>query len=161
MARLVATSGPPAGRTFEVDSELVIGRTDGDIVVADSEISRRHAAVRPVEGGIEVEDLGSLNGTWVGETRIEAAVTVPDGGVIQVGVTVFTVEARAADHATAAASPTPVVAAPAPAPVAWQSTPAVTRRSQAVASRRWAPTVLSFGTVVLTGIALVLYFGLR
>jgi pSer/pThr/pTyr-binding forkhead associated (FHA) protein len=102
MLRLEVTSGPLAGQVFEVESERVIGRTDGDILVADSEVSRRHAVVRPVAGGVEVEDLGSLNGTWVGETRIDAAVRVVDGGAIKVGETVFRVDAPVAAEATAA-----------------------------------------------------------
>ena len=70
---LVFTEGRSSGQRFELEGELVIGREDAGITIDDAEISRRHAVVRPREGGIEIEDLGSLNGTFVNGVRIEAA----------------------------------------------------------------------------------------
>src|SRR4051812_5197962 len=46
---LKVTSGPAVGQSFEFDREIVIGR-EGDLAIPDAEMSRRHAAVRPVEG---------------------------------------------------------------------------------------------------------------
>ena len=72
-AVLVFTQGPLTGQRLEPEGELVIGREGAALTIEDSELSRRHAAVRPVEGGIEIEDLGSLNGTFVNGQRIDCA----------------------------------------------------------------------------------------
>jgi hypothetical protein len=53
---------------------LVIGRArDCDIVVDDPSVSRRHAEVRPQEGGFGVADLGSTNGTLLNGEPVETA----------------------------------------------------------------------------------------
>ena len=92
MAHLVITSGQLEGRRIEVVAELVVGRENVDVEVDDAELSRRHFAVRPVAGGLEVEDLGSRNGTRVDGTRIDGPTRVRDGAVVTVGMTTFAVE---------------------------------------------------------------------
>ena len=92
MATLKVTSGPSSGRSFTLDRELVIGREGADVTIEDSEISRRHAVVRPVEGGVEVEDLGSTNGTIVDGRRIERPTTLASDGSIEVGSSLIAVE---------------------------------------------------------------------
>src|SRR3954469_16358211 len=93
MATLVITSGQLEGRRIEVSGELVIGRENVDVEIDDSELSRRHFAVRPVAGGLEVEDLGSRNGTRVDGTRIDGPTRVKHGAVVTVGMTTLAVEA--------------------------------------------------------------------
>ena len=102
MATLVITSGQLEGRRIEVSHELVIGRENVDVEIDDAELSRRHVAVRPTEGGLEVEDLGSRNGTRVDGTRIDGPTRIRHGAVLSVGMTTFTVDAPAA-----AAAPDP------------------------------------------------------
>jgi hypothetical protein len=93
MASLMITGGPEGGRRVECDHELVIGREDGvDIVVKDDQMSRRHAAIRPVAGGVEVEDLGSLNGTFVNGEQIAGKVTLTENATVRIGVTEFALE---------------------------------------------------------------------
>jgi len=92
MAHLVITSGQLEGRRIEVSRELVVGRENVDVEIDDAELSRRHFAVRPVAGGLEVEDLGSRNGTRVDGTRIDGPTRVRHGAVVTVGVTMLTVE---------------------------------------------------------------------
>ena len=86
------TSGQLEGRRIEVSRELVIGRENVDVDIDDAELSRRHFAVRPMAGGLEVEDLGSRNGTRVDGTRIDGPTRVRDGAVLTVGMTTFAVE---------------------------------------------------------------------
>jgi ABC transport system ATP-binding/permease protein len=74
MATIVITSGQLEGRRIEVSRELVIGRENVDVEIDDAELSRRHVAVRPTEGGLEVEDLGSRNGTRVDGEPVRRAV---------------------------------------------------------------------------------------
>jgi pSer/pThr/pTyr-binding forkhead associated (FHA) protein len=60
--------GPSAGLEMLVDGELVIGRNEAGQgnLGNDAEISRRHARFRRLDsGGVEIEDLGSTNGTFV------------------------------------------------------------------------------------------------
>ena len=95
MAVLVITSAEQEGRRIEVSGELIIGRENVDVEIDDAELSRRHVAVRPKDGGLEVEDLGSRNGTRVDGTRIDGPTRVRHGAVLSVGMTVFAVEAPA------------------------------------------------------------------
>ena len=97
MASLMITSGSEGGRRVECDRELVIGRGDADVVVSDDQMSRRHAAVRPVAGGIEVEDLGSLNGTFVNGEQISGKVTLTENATVRIGVTEFALEVPPAE----------------------------------------------------------------
>ena len=113
--KLVVVSGPRAGEEIEIDREQVIGRGEADIVIDDPKLSRRHAVVRTVEGGLEVEDLGSLNGTEVDGRRIAGAVRLQGGERIRVCATTIEV---VADVAEPGAQPQPAVTALEEAPAA-------------------------------------------
>ena len=89
MARLRVVSGPNAGQTVDVEEEIVIGREDTDLAIDDDELSRRHAVVRRHANRLQVEDLGSTNGTWVNAERIETPTRLGRGDLLQVGGTVF------------------------------------------------------------------------
>ncbi len=86
------SKGPLAGTSFEVTSTAVLGR-EGDLVIADPEISRRHAAVRLVDGSLVIDDLQSLNGTWVNDKRIELPTLLAPGDVITLGTSAIEVRA--------------------------------------------------------------------
>jgi hypothetical protein len=59
----------PEGKT------LRIGRAvDSALILLDPSISRRHAEFTLTDGVLSVRDLGSTNGTFVGEKRVESAV---------------------------------------------------------------------------------------
>jgi FHA domain len=92
MAKLRAISGPLAGQTIEVEEELVFGRQGTDVTIDDLELSRRHAVVRRHANRLQVEDLGSSNGTFVDGTRIEEPTLLGGGAKIRIGATVFVVE---------------------------------------------------------------------
>ncbi len=97
MSTLTITTGPSAGQIIECDRELVVGREGVDVVVEDSEMSRRHATIRPVAAGLEVEDLGSLNGTFVDAQRITGPVLLTASATLKMGTTLFAVELTASD----------------------------------------------------------------
>jgi pSer/pThr/pTyr-binding forkhead associated (FHA) protein len=112
MPSLLITSGPMEGRRVDVEGELVIGREQADLELDDTECSRRHVAVRLVGDAVEVEDLGSRNGTRVDGVRISGPTRVKDGAVLVVGTTTITVEAPVAAVASetrASASPGTIV----------------------------------------------------
>jgi ABC transport system ATP-binding/permease protein len=200
MARLRVVSGPAAGRTVDVDEEVVIGREDSDLDIDDLELSRRHAVVRRFANRLQVEDLGSTNGTFVDGNRIAEPTLLGGGAEIKIGTTVLVVEgvlpvgtselgdaqprnvtrvsptlpaesAAAAAPAAAAASSPPAPSAAAPAPAATGTAlgaapaqalapfhPPHVNRQRGLASRSWLPVALSFGTVIIVAIALVIYF---
>ena len=89
---LVALDGPLAGRRFPLNGPLEIGReASGIALMGDANASRRHAAVAPGPGGVQVTDLGSTNGTFVDGQKVGSAVARP-GSTIRVGGTTFRVE---------------------------------------------------------------------
>ena len=83
---LVVTRGPNSGSKYALDEPLVTaGRhPDSTIFLDDITVSRRHAEVRRVEGGYEVADVGSLNGTYLNRERVEKA-PLSDGDELQIG----------------------------------------------------------------------------
>src|SRR5947209_1393067 len=111
MASLWVTSGSRAGDSVGVTGEMIIGRENADLTIDDAEVSRRHVAVRLEGGQVEVEDLGSANGTFVNGTRIEGPVKVGGGAKIRIGQTEFEVrgvvprKGATHDRTQAAASP--------------------------------------------------------
>jgi pSer/pThr/pTyr-binding forkhead associated (FHA) protein len=159
MHRLRFVDGPLAGREVEVTAALVLGRQAADLLVDDPQVSRRHASVRPAGDALEVEDHGSRNGTWVNGTRIGGPIRLVPGDRVRLGDTIFEVEGPAARAAAPTeAAPQPVPPPPLPFDPPSQRAP---RRRPGVASRRLTPTLLSFGTVIVTAIALVWYFAMR
>lgn len=85
--RLILLTGTGAGTEFPLEkTELFIGRDlSNDIVINDSEVSRRHA--RLVMSGLtfSLEDLGSTNGTFVRGQRLSSAVVLTPGELITMG----------------------------------------------------------------------------
>ncbi|MEP6800673.1 MAG: FHA domain-containing protein [Acidobacteriota bacterium] len=68
-------AGPDAGRIYVLEkARVVLGRHDADINVEDPEISRHHAAIELTGDTVTLVDLGSTNGTFVGEGRIQEVV---------------------------------------------------------------------------------------
>ncbi|REK08268.1 MAG: FHA domain-containing protein [Planctomycetota bacterium] len=69
-ARLVVV-GQDESRQFELQLPAVIGRSRStDVTLGDAQISRRHCEVFEADGRLMLRDLGSLNGTFVGEQRL-------------------------------------------------------------------------------------------
>jgi predicted component of type VI protein secretion system len=92
MPFLIVRSGPRSGERIELVGELVVGRENADVTVHDDEVSRRHLAVRPHEDGVELEDLGSTNGTFVDGARLSAVVVVSSGARVTLGETELEIE---------------------------------------------------------------------
>lgn len=68
-----------------VDRPLVVGSaSEAGIVVKDKTVSRAHAALEPRADGLWVRDMGSRNGTFVGDVRIESA-RLPEGARLRLG----------------------------------------------------------------------------
>lgn len=85
-ASLRVLAGFYAGLEVPVDrTRMVVGRGRGaDLVIAESTMSREHAAIAFDEEGCFVEDLQSTNGTKVNGERCERA-RLKNGDEIQLG----------------------------------------------------------------------------
>jgi pSer/pThr/pTyr-binding forkhead associated (FHA) protein len=85
-ALVIRSGGGRAGESFPVDEErMSIGRTpDAAVFLDDVTVSRNHALVVQRQDGHYIDDLGSLNGTYVNRRRIESH-RLEDGDEIQVG----------------------------------------------------------------------------
>src|SRR4051794_10781328 len=70
-----------AGREVEAKPDAVIGREGVDIVLADPEVSRRHAAIRAHGDGVAIEALGPTNGTFVNDRRLPERPALRAGDV--------------------------------------------------------------------------------
>jgi pSer/pThr/pTyr-binding forkhead associated (FHA) protein len=109
--------GPDAGRTVEVSSELIIGRDPAaDLMLHDSQVSRRHARISLDAGGLIVEDLGSSNGTFLNGTEIYARTRFDPGDELLVGTTVFQLPAEHAREVSGVLPVPPALAKPAGRP---------------------------------------------
>jgi hypothetical protein len=76
-----------------VEGAAVIGRDPASaaLVLEDAEASRRHASLIPEGQSVNIEDLGSTNGTFInGERLVGARVLVP-GDRVRIGITVLEV----------------------------------------------------------------------
>jgi pSer/pThr/pTyr-binding forkhead associated (FHA) protein len=68
---LRGVSGAVFSKVYPVGGPVVIGRApECDISVPADEMSRRHALVKPTPDGLQVEDLGSSNGTYINNKRV-------------------------------------------------------------------------------------------
>jgi len=70
-----------------VSEPLDIGRACDGILLADPDLSRTHAEIRPDGDGLAIRDLGSTNGTSVNGQRISGAVRLVPEDVVRLGQT--------------------------------------------------------------------------
>ena len=71
---LAVLSGPAKGLVYALEKPwVVIGRTAGDVLINDPNVSRWHCAVEVKGDVVRVRDLDSTNGTFVGAERIGAS----------------------------------------------------------------------------------------
>lgn len=94
--RLVAVEGPAKGQVFEIpmsDSRILLGTSPAcSLHLGDPHVSRRHVALGLAADRLELQDLGSSNGTWVnGVSVVECALH--GGESVRIGSTVLRVEA--------------------------------------------------------------------
>lgn len=75
---LRGVSGVTFGKTFAVTDNAVIGRQpDCDIPVPAEEVSRQHVRLKMTPEGLHVEDLGSANGTYINNKRVQSGLLAP------------------------------------------------------------------------------------
>jgi len=80
-------------RIFEGLCPLSVGRDRScELVLADVEVSRKHARLEAQGGVVFVRDLESRNGTFLNGRRLTSAIEVREGDEIDVGTTRLIVE---------------------------------------------------------------------
>ena len=95
MLKIVVTPEDGAERSVPIEEvPFVIGREhDCDLVLDDARVSRHHAQIEVLDDGrVILRDLGSSNGTFVGEERIDGGVWFDVPGAFRAGRTTLRVE---------------------------------------------------------------------
>jgi hypothetical protein len=100
-------SGKYQGGEFplEENREVLVGRSsDLDMVLVEEMVSRKHARLQLSQGRIEIEDLGSTNGTFVNGERI-SRMSVGEGDRILIGSNILRVVSLDAENGKLPARP--------------------------------------------------------
>lgn len=86
-ALLVVNRGTGDSSRFLIDSDITtVGRhPESDIFLDDITVSRHHAKFVRSGGKLYLEDLGSLNGTYVNRTLLDGRTVLREGDEIQIG----------------------------------------------------------------------------
>ncbi len=84
---LMIEAGPGAGDAYPLGADpLTVGRArDNTIFVNDSRISRYHARITAIPGGVAIEDLGSTNGTFINGVLVRGEQQAGSQDVIELG----------------------------------------------------------------------------
>ncbi|HEY6202576.1 MAG TPA: FHA domain-containing protein [Candidatus Limnocylindria bacterium] len=111
-ALVLTLATPPA--TFTVaKAAATIGRgQENTIRLDDLSVSRRHARIAYKQGGYWLSDTGSMGGTWVDGTRLNAPYRVGPGQIIDIGLCRLTVSFAVASADKKERKPRTEVAAP-------------------------------------------------
>lgn len=84
--------GVPPNGLYPLKAKTTVGRSaDRDVALADPSVSRSHAIIEIDERGLAVHDLGSTNGTFVNDERVQNA-RLEAGDAIAFGKTQMRVE---------------------------------------------------------------------
>ena len=138
-------------------TQVTVGRSDrNDVVLSHPEVSGKHLVLRLEGGTVIVEDVGSMNGTYVGGERIPAPRVVSRGVDIQLGGMGPIIQAWAG-HPAADSQATVLAAgqqAPPPAQHAVAAAPAPPAPPAAVPARKssWPVWVALLALAALMGL---------
>ena len=88
---LLVTAGPLTGTKINLGEQaILVGRADDStLVLTDDFASSRHARLTNRGGQWYVEDLGSTNGTYLDQQRVQGPLLVAPGQPIRIGQTVL------------------------------------------------------------------------
>lgn len=91
LTQLVVVEGSLAGTRVALSGKpIFIGRAnDSTLVLTDDYASTRHARISETNGVWYLEDLGSTNGTYVGQNKVDGPVPLEAGVAIRIGKTVM------------------------------------------------------------------------
>lgn len=94
--KLIVLAGAKKGAAVPIKkSSFVIGRSRECALRAGSDaISRKHCELRQDDAGITVRDLGSRNGTYVNDSKIEGTLSLSHGDTLRIGPLEFRFESE-------------------------------------------------------------------
>ncbi len=82
---LIAQAGPLNGQRWLIKGDIMIGRDDScNVIIQNRQVSRYHARFVTLPLGVQLEDLGSKNGTHVNGQEVLEPRMLQDGDVIQI-----------------------------------------------------------------------------
>jgi pSer/pThr/pTyr-binding forkhead associated (FHA) protein len=82
---LIAQAGPLNGQRWILKADIIVGRDDScNVIIQNRQVSRYHARIMPLSTGVQLEDLGSKNGTHVNGHEVLEPVMLQDGDIIQI-----------------------------------------------------------------------------
>jgi serine phosphatase RsbU (regulator of sigma subunit) len=112
MATLIVLQGPKPWQQFPLaQGSAVIGRTaEASICLPAQSVSRRHAQISFHDGAYVLEDLGSVNGTFVNGQRLTEGQALTDGDQLKIGHCVLAFRVHAEETVSAAAAVTDTAA---------------------------------------------------
>ncbi|MEX1008147.1 MAG: ABC transporter transmembrane domain-containing protein [Acidimicrobiia bacterium] len=115
MADPVVEIREPGKRAVRVTvaESIEIGRECDGVILTDTKVSRRHLSLTTRDGGVVATDLGSANGTFLGDVRLVHPQPVGVGAVVRIGDTEIEVLAPVELESELESQPEP----PQPAPV--------------------------------------------
>src|SRR4030042_3387896 len=82
---LVAQAGPLSGQRWILNGDIIVGRdVSCQVVIQNRQVSRYHARFVSLPHGVQLEDLGSKNGTHLNGHDVIEPIILQDGDVIQI-----------------------------------------------------------------------------
>lgn len=82
---LVAQAGPLNGQRWILKGDVIVGRDDAcQVIIQNRQVSRYHARLVNKPDGVQLEDLGSKNGTHVNGQEVVEPLILQDGDIIQI-----------------------------------------------------------------------------
>jgi sigma-B regulation protein RsbU (phosphoserine phosphatase) len=92
--KLISIEGPTQGRKYDLEDENLLGRSPSCLIyIGDLTVSRQHARLLKTDRGFVVEDLGSGNGTFVNDSRVNQHL-LRDSDEVRISDSVFRFEAE-------------------------------------------------------------------
>ena len=89
LSQLIVTEGALAGTRIALTGKpILIGRAnDSTLVLTDDYASTRHARISETNNVWYLEDLGSTNGTYLGQAKVTEPTPLEAGAMIRIGRT--------------------------------------------------------------------------
>ena len=89
-AKLVIVAGADSALEYKLHLPATLGRSrENDVELPHPLISRRHCELVELNGRLFVRDLGSLNGTFVGNKPTEDLTEIAPGQLLTIGTVTF------------------------------------------------------------------------
>ncbi|MBP2633311.1 MAG: domain containing protein [Firmicutes bacterium] len=80
-------------QTFSFDNMITIGRnSDNDIVIDDKYVSHYHAQIKNIKSNYLLEDLKSINNTYLNDEILLKEKVLNSGDIIKIGMVTFKFE---------------------------------------------------------------------